>query len=125
MSSLPTGCYGDDAPLRRPCRRTTVGLATSARIRDKRTMNKPYEIIRRRITKIDDKFAEVPAHPPADMRTWSGFAAFIPGDVITIKGAIGKVRISFPETVLPAEGGAWVYAGYNDLEMIVKSLRGF
>jgi len=88
-------------------------------------MTKPYEIIRRRITKIDDVWASVPAFPPAELRTWSGFAAFIPGDVITIKGAIGKVRISFPETVLHADGGAWVYAGYNDLVMIVKSLRGF
>jgi len=47
-----------------------------------------------------------------------------PRRLITIKGAIGKVRISFPETVLSADGGAWVYAGYNDLEKIVKALRG-
>ncbi len=88
-------------------------------------MSKPYEIVRRRITKINDKFAEVPADPPLDLRTWSGFAAFVPGDMITVKGAIGKVRTAFPETVLPAEGGAWIYAGYNDLEKIVKAIRGF
>ncbi|HEY9250987.1 MAG TPA: hypothetical protein VIO38_17720 [Rariglobus sp.] len=88
-------------------------------------MHKPYEIVRRRITKIDGKFCEVPADAPADLRTWSGFAAFAPGDMITIKSKIGMVRLSFPETVLPVDGGAWVYAGYNDLENIVKALRGF
>jgi len=88
-------------------------------------MTKPYEIICRPITKISDAWASVPDDGPDDLRRWSGFAAFVPGDVITIKGAIGKVRTSFPETILPAESGAWIYAGYNDLEKIVKALRGF
>jgi len=104
--------------------RASEGLAALERIRDKRSMTKPYEIVRRRITKIDDALAEVPENAPPELRTWSGFAALVPGDVAAIKGAIGKVRLSLPETVLTTEGGAWVYAGYNDLEKIVKALRG-
>lgn len=86
-------------------------------------MAKPYDIVQRRITKINDAWASVPDDAPADLRTWSGFAAFVPGDLDAIKKAVAKVRISFPETVLPADGGAWIYAGYNDLEKIVKALR--
>ena len=41
------------------------------------------------------------------------------------KKAIAKLRISMRETVIAAHGGAWVYLGYNDLEKIVKALRGF
>ena len=57
-----------------------MGLASSTEFREKRAMSKPYEIVRRPITKIDDVWASVPANPPKDLRTWSGFAAFIPGD---------------------------------------------
>ena len=88
-------------------------------------MTKPYEIVQRRITKINGEWASVPDDPPADLRTWSGFAAFVPGDMITIKKGIAKVQTSFPETVLAADGGAWVYAGHNDLLKIVEALRGF
>ena len=119
MSSLPTGCYGDDrVPL------ATAGLAAPTRIRDNRPMTKPYEIIRRPITKLDDVWVSVPDDAPVDLRTWSGFAAFVPGDVNMIKKAIAKVQISLPETVIAADGGAWVYAGHNDLAKILTALRG-
>ncbi len=35
------------------------------------------------------------------------------------------MRRSFPETVVPVDGGAWIYAGYDDMEKIVKALRSF
>jgi len=37
-------------------------------------MSKPYEIVRRGITKIDETWTTVPVDALADLRTWFGFA---------------------------------------------------
>ncbi|ADH87378.1 hypothetical protein Snov_0041 [Ancylobacter novellus DSM 506] len=83
----------------------------------------PYEIIRKNITKVGPDWQIAPDQPPVDMRVWSGFVAFVPGDRAEIKKRVDAVRISFTADLLPAEGGVWVLAGYSDLAKILKALR--
>ncbi|MDF2619289.1 MAG: hypothetical protein K0S00_1948 [Xanthobacteraceae bacterium] len=84
---------------------------------------RPFEIVRKNITKGGPDWQIAPDQPPADMRFWSGFLAFVPGDRTEIKKRIDAVRISFTADLLPAEGGVWVLAGFSDLEKILKALR--
>lgn len=83
----------------------------------------PFEIVRKNITRVGSDWQVAPDQPPLDMRIWSGFLAFVPGDRAEIKKRVDAVRISFTADLLPAEGGAWVHAGFSDLEKIVKALR--
>lgn len=83
----------------------------------------PFEIVRKNITKVGPDWQVAPDRPPADMRTWTGFLAFVPGDRAEIKKRVDAVPISFTADLLPAEDGARVLAGYSDLAKIVKDLR--
>lgn len=83
----------------------------------------PYEITRKKLIKADGEWRIAPEPPPADARTWTGNLAFVPGAVAEIRKKVDAVKISFAADVLPAEGGAWVWAGISDLEKVVRALR--
>lgn len=83
----------------------------------------PYEIVRKKIIKTDGDWRIAPEPSPADARTWTGNLAFAPGTVAEVRKKVDAIKISFAADVLPAEGGAWVWAGISDLEKIVRTLR--
>ena len=83
----------------------------------------PYEIVRKKLAKDGADWRIAPEPLPPEMRTWTGHLAFIPGSSAEIRKKVADVSISFGADVLPAEGGAWVWAGFSDLEKIVKALR--
>ncbi|UOK70210.1 hypothetical protein [Ancylobacter polymorphus] len=83
----------------------------------------PYEIVRKKLIKTDGEWRIAPEPPPADARTWIGNLAFVPGAATEVRKKVDAIKISFAADVLPAEGGAWVWAGISDLEKIVRALR--
>lgn len=73
--------------------------------------------------KAGEGWALAPDAIPPDTRTWTGFLAFIPGRGSEIQKKVAEVQICFPADVIPHVDGAWVMAGYSDLEKIVRALR--
>ncbi|MFD2142287.1 hypothetical protein [Ancylobacter oerskovii] len=84
----------------------------------------PYAFVQSRVIKDGDKWAMAPENPPEDMRTWTGWSAFIPAPVDIVKKKGDAVRIAFRADYIPVEDGTVILAGYNDLEKIVTALRG-
>lgn len=83
----------------------------------------PYEIVRRKVIRAGTEWRMAPDTVPDGMRTWTAFVAFVPGDAADIKKRVDALRINFTADVMPDQGGAWVSAGYNDMENILKALR--
>jgi hypothetical protein len=83
----------------------------------------PFEIVRKNITKVGPDWQVAADQTPAEMRVWSGFLAFVPGDAMEIRKRVDAVKISYRADIIPEKAGAWVMAGYNDLEKIVRALR--
>lgn len=107
-------------PPERTAAQLAIALATG--IGDKVGM-KPYEMIQCRVIRTDDGLRMAPAEPPPALRTWTGWCAYIPGELGAVKTRAANVRISFTSDFIPDKGGIWVFAGYSDLERIVKALR--
>jgi len=84
---------------------------------------KPYEIVRKKIMKVEGEWRIAPEPPPSDARTWTGHFAFVPGSVTEIRKKVDAVPISFAADILPADGGVWLWAGVGDLERIIKAVR--
>ncbi|MCS0501638.1 hypothetical protein [Ancylobacter mangrovi] len=80
-------------------------------------------IERQKIVKDGSAWRPSPDDLPATARHWTGFSAFIPGDVAAIRKQVEAVRISFAVEVMPAEGGTWVTAGFSGMERIVAATR--
>jgi hypothetical protein len=79
----------------------------------------PYEIVTRQITTYAGQLAEIPPHAPADLRTWTCHAFFVPGGKASeLKPRIKQSHIDITEV----EGGAWVYGGHFWLERTPKDL---
>lgn len=97
-------------------------MENSEGIREELLME-PYKIVLKKLTKVGNEWIIAPGNPPPDLRLWSGQCAFVPGDVAELRKTVAAVRIGFTADVLPAEGGGWVLAGYNDLETIIKTIR--
>lgn len=83
----------------------------------------PFAITRKKLTQEGGKTVVAPDGAPSGEKVWTGFAAFVPGDLDTTRRGVDQVRISFTADVVPAEGGAWVLAGFSDLEKIVRKMR--
>jgi hypothetical protein len=78
-----------------------------------------YKIATHRITVFNGQLAEIPLDAPADLRTWTCHAFFVPGGKASeLKPRIKQAYIDITEV----EGGAWVYGGHFWLERTLKDL---
>jgi hypothetical protein len=79
----------------------------------------PYEIVTRRITVYVGQLAEIPPDAPADLRTWTCHAFFVPGG----KASELKPKITQPHIdITQVDGGCWVYGGRHWLEKTLAHL---
>jgi hypothetical protein len=73
----------------------------------------PYDIVTRRITTYAGQLAEIPPDAPADLRTWTCHAFFVPGTAEKdLKAKVTDQDID----ITKVEGGCWVYGPRWKLE---------
>jgi hypothetical protein len=79
----------------------------------------PYEIVTRRVTTYAGQLAEIPPDAPADLRTWTCHAFFVPGAAEKdLKAKATEQHID----ITTVDGGCWVYGPRWRLERTLKDL---
>lgn len=74
----------------------------------------PYEIVTRRVTVYAGALVEIPLDAPADLRTWTCHAFFVPSaTVVDLRPTHRRTQV---------DGSCWAYGGRHWLELTLKDI---